>query len=136
MKHTYTLEELPQVAALVLKNASTKTLLFYGDMGVGKTTLIKQLAKELRVTETISSPTFSIVNEYETPEELIYHFDFYRIEDATEALDIGVYEYFYSGNWVFVEWPEKIDELLPETADIINLINNKNGSRTIILNPE
>lgn len=136
MKHTYTIDEIPHVAALIFKNVSTKTFLFYGEMGVGKTTLIKQLAKQLGVKDTISSPTFSIVNEYTSLEDVIYHFDFYRIENATEALDIGVYEYFYAGKWVFVEWPEKIDELLPEKADKIYLSNNLNGSRTIKINPD
>lgn len=134
-KHTYTLEDLPAVATLLLKQATTKNLLFYGEMGAGKTTLIKQLAKELKVTDTISSPTFSIVNEYEAGNDTIYHFDFYRIEKEEEALDMGVDEYFYSGNWIFVEWPEKIDALLPENADKIYLTNNMNGSRTLKINP-
>lgn len=135
MKHTYTLLELPQVAELLLKNASSKKFLFYGEMGVGKTTLIKQLAKQLKVTDAISSPTFSIVNEYRAENDTVYHFDFYRIEEETEALDIGVDEYFYSDHWVFVEWPEKIDSLLPENADKIFLSTNKNGSRTLKMNP-
>ena len=128
---SYTLEELPQVVATLIKNTSSKKLLFYGDMGVGKTTLIRELAKQLLVTDTISSPTFSIVNEYDAGEHKIYHFDFYRIEDYTEALDIGVDEYFYSEHWVFVEWPDKVDTLLPEEADKIYITTNQNGSRTL-----
>jgi tRNA threonylcarbamoyladenosine biosynthesis protein TsaE len=135
MKHTFTIQELPQVAALILKSASTKNLLFYGEMGVGKTTLIKQLAKELNVKDSIGSPSFSIVNEYKAENDIIYHFDFYRIEDKIEALDIGIEEYFYSGNWNFIEWPEKIDGLLPENADKVYLTNNNNGSRTIKMIP-
>jgi len=135
MKHTFTIQELPQVAALILKSASTKNLLFYGEMGVGKTTLIKQLAIELNVKDSIGSPSFSIVNEYKAENDIIYHFDFYRIEDKIEALDIGIEEYFYSGNWNFIEWPEKIDGLLPENADKVYLTNNNNGSRTIKMIP-
>ncbi|MFT5078220.1 tRNA (adenosine(37)-N6)-threonylcarbamoyltransferase complex ATPase subunit type 1 TsaE [Patiriisocius sp. Uisw_047] len=135
MKQTFTIQELPQVAALILKGASTKNLLFYGEMGVGKTTLIKQLAIELNVKDTIGSPSFSIVNEYKAADDIIYHFDFYRIEDKIEALDIGVEEYFYSGHWNFIEWPEKIEGLLPENADKLYLTNNNNGSRTIKMIP-
>ena len=136
MEHTYTLKNLTEVAALILENVSSKTILFYGDMGVGKTTLIKELAKKLKVTDTISSPTFSIVNEYEAENDKVYHFDFYRIEKETEALDIGVDEYFYSGNWVFVEWPEKIATLLPDDAAKVYLKNNNNGSRTLTMKPK
>ncbi len=132
---SYTLDELPQVVATLIKNTSSKKLLFYGDMGVGKTTLIRELAKQLSVTDTISSPTFSIVNEYNIGEDKIYHFDFYRIEDDTEALDIGVDEYFYSNHWVFVEWPEKVDTLLPEESEKIYLTTNQNGSRTLKMIP-
>jgi tRNA threonylcarbamoyladenosine biosynthesis protein TsaE len=135
MNHTFTINELPQVAALVLKSASTKNLLFYGEMGVGKTTLIKQLAIALKVKDTIGSPSFSIVNEYKAANDIIYHFDFYRIEDKIEALDIGIEEYFYSGHWNFIEWPEKIEGLLPENADKVYLTNNNNGSRTIKMIP-
>ena len=135
MKQTFTIQELPQVAALILKGASTKNLLFYGEMGVGKTTLIKQLAIELNVKDTIGSPSFSIVNEYKAADDIIYHFDFYRIEDKIEALDIGIEEYFYSGHWNFIEWPEKIEGLLPENADKLYLTNNNNGSRTIKMIP-
>lgn len=136
MEHTYTLKNLTEVATLILENVTSKTILFYGDMGVGKTTLIKELAKKLKVTDTISSPTFSIVNEYEAENDKVYHFDFYRIEKETEALDIGVDEYFYSGNWVFVEWPEKIATLLPDDAAKVYLKNNNNGSRILTMKPK
>ncbi|EDM44569.1 putative ATPase/GTPase [unidentified eubacterium SCB49] len=132
---TYTIENLPQIAETILKNASSKNFLFYGDMGIGKTTLIKQLAIELKVIDNISSPTFSIVNEYQAGDDKIYHFDFYRINDETEALDIGVDEYFYSGHWNFIEWPEKIKGLLPEPADCIHISLNQNGSRKLKLTP-
>lgn len=135
MKITYTLNELPEIAGMVISNAPTKTLLFYGDMGVGKTTLIKELAKKIGVQETLSSPTFSIVNEYVMPGDKLYHFDFYRIENEEEALDIGIEDYFDSEYWKFIEWPEKIKNLLPEHNTSIQLTKNQNGSRTLNLLP-
>ena len=88
---------------------------FFGKMGVGKTTLIKELCAELGVTDNVCSPTFAIVNEYTSGEgEPVYHFDFYRMKTVTEAYDIGYEEYFYSGCYCFTEWTEKIEELLPE----------------------
>lgn len=100
---------------------------------MGKTTLIKELCKQLGVVENVSSPTFSIVNEYEAKEEKIYHFDFYRLKDEQEAFDLGYEEYFYSGNYCFVEWPEKIENLLPENAVSISITGNSEGERTIEL---
>ena len=135
MEYTYTIQDLPKVAEKVLLNASNKILLFYGGMGVGKTTMIKELAKRLGVTDTISSPTFSIVNEYEIDNDKVYHFDFYRIKKEEEALDIGIEEYLYSGHWILIEWPEKIKNLLPLENTKINLIKNKNESRTINMMP-
>ena len=90
-----------------------KIFLFYGDMGAGKTTFIKSLCEQLGVNETVTSPTFSIVNEYQSKGIKIYHFDFYRLKNQNEALDMGYEEYFYSGNYCFIEWPEKISDLLP-----------------------
>jgi tRNA threonylcarbamoyladenosine biosynthesis protein TsaE len=90
-----------------------KIFLFYGDMGAGKTTFIKSLCAALGVGESVTSPTFSIVNEYQRANTRIYHFDFYRLKNETEALDLGYEEYFYSGNYCFIEWPEKISGLLP-----------------------
>jgi tRNA threonylcarbamoyladenosine biosynthesis protein TsaE len=90
-----------------------KIFLFYGDMGAGKTTLIKSLCADLGTRENITSPTFSIVNEYKADGAMIYHFDFYRLKNQNEALDLGYEEYFYSGNYCFIEWPEKIAGLLP-----------------------
>jgi len=108
------LGDLDAAASQVLDHAgSERIFIFEGGMGAGKTTLIKVLAGILGVTETVSSPTFSIVNEYRAGEQVFYHFDFYRIKNLTEAYDIGYEEYFYSGNTCFIEWPEKIEELLP-----------------------
>ncbi len=92
---------------------SQKILLFYGEMGAGKTTFIKAFCAVLNVEDTVSSPTFSIVNEYQYPQGIIYHFDFYRLKNQTEALDLGMEEYFYSGEYCLIEWPEKIPDLLP-----------------------
>jgi tRNA threonylcarbamoyladenosine biosynthesis protein TsaE len=105
-----------------------KIFVFYGDMAAGKTTFIKAICAELGVSDTVSSPTFSIVNEYEANGEKIYHFDFYRIKTIQEAFDIGYEEYFYSGDICLIEWPEKIQELLPEhyvRVDITTIDLNK-----------
>ncbi len=112
------LEDLPEVAQKIIELAeSNKILTFSGPMGAGKTTLITAICKALGVVDAISSPTYSLVNEYLDAEgRTIYHFDFYRIEDEEEALDMGVEEYFYSGNLCLIEWPEKIAGLLPENC--------------------
>jgi len=103
-------------AAKALFNFSgdSKIFVFEGEMGAGKTTFIKTVCEELGVRDVVSSPTFSIVNEYETPDSTVYHFDFYRIKNIREAYDIGYEEYFYSGNICLIEWPERVAELLPE----------------------
>lgn len=113
--------ELPQIAEqLIDAFAEERVILFYGEMGAGKTTLIKQLCKVLGVEEETTSPTFSIVNEYlSIHNKTIYHFDFYRIEEEAEVFDLGYEDYFYSGNYCFIEWPEKIPNLLPE--DVISV---------------
>jgi tRNA threonylcarbamoyladenosine biosynthesis protein TsaE len=109
------LADLGMAAEQILSySRGEKMFIFEGEMGAGKTTLIKCLAKAMGVTQTVSSPTFSIVNEYDADGEIIYHFDFYRIKNLQEAYDIGYEEYFYSGNVCLIEWPERIQELLPE----------------------
>jgi len=135
MELTYMINELPQVAQKVLATIQTKNVLFYGAMGVGKTTLIKELANSLGVKDSITSPTFSIVNEYSAQGSTLYHFDFYRIEDEEEAMDIGIEEYFESGAYNFIEWPEKIAGILPETHSIIEITKNNNQSRTLKITP-
>ncbi len=135
MEHTFTLLDLPKIAAIILSEVPNKILLFYGDMGVGKTTLIKEILKQLGVKETISSPTFALVNEYEIKDDKIYHFDFYRINNEEEVLDIGIEEYFYSDHWNMIEWPEKIKSLLPKKSTKLILTNNQNGSRTLKIMP-
>ncbi len=108
---------------------------FYGKMGAGKTTFIKAVCEELGVTDVINSPTFAIINEYRSDKtgELIYHFDFYRINKQEEAFDFGYEDYFYSGALCFIEWPELIEELLPEDAIKVTIEEQKDGSRLITL---
>lgn len=125
---------LPDAAARLMGAAGDKRiLLFYGDMAAGKTTLIKALCSYLGVTDDTSSPTFSIVNEYSSPKGIIYHFDFYRLQSEQEAYDLGYEEYFYSGNYCFVEWPEKIKNLLPENAVTVRISILPDGVREIAL---
>ena len=113
---SYTLDHIDDIAHLLIQEAGDqKVWIFKGEMGAGKTTLIKSLAKVLEVADSVSSPTFGIVNEYQTKAKgLLYHFDFYRLDDPMEALDIGIEEYFYSGNYCWLEWAEKIAPFLPE----------------------
>lgn len=134
MKKIYTLLEVDQIAREIIELISGKVVLFYGQMGVGKTTLIKEICKSLHSEDIISSPTFSLVNEYRTQnDEPIYHFDFYRIESEEEALDIGVEDYFYSGDWCLIEWPNNIENLLPLDAVEIHLFHADDGKRSIQL---
>ena len=105
---------------------------FYGKMGAGKTTFIKAICEELGVEDVITSPTFAIVNEYSLADgDCIYHFDFYRIKKLEEVYDMGFEDYFYSGALCFIEWPELIEEVLPEDAVKVNITENADGSRTI-----
>ncbi|MCQ2196553.1 MAG: tRNA (adenosine(37)-N6)-threonylcarbamoyltransferase complex ATPase subunit type 1 TsaE [Bacteroidaceae bacterium] len=105
---------------------------FYGKMGAGKTTFTKAICEELGVQDAINSPTFAIVNEYEAGDgSAIYHFDFYRIKRLSEAYDIGIDDYFYSGNLCFIEWPELIEELLPENAVRVEIEELADGRRVV-----
>jgi tRNA threonylcarbamoyladenosine biosynthesis protein TsaE len=131
MSENYSLEELSAISKKILETAKHKTLLFYGDMGVGKTTLIKEICKTLGVSEITHSPTFSLVNEYVGTNETIYHFDFYRIENEEEAYDIGVEDYFYTNHWCFIEWPENIKNLVPLESTEIHLSLLDDGKRNI-----
>ncbi len=134
MTKNYSLQELSQIAAEILHFSEHKVLLFYGEMGVGKTTLIKELVKQLGVSDNVSSPTFSLVNEYHTTtDEKVYHFDFYRIDNEEEAMDMGSEEYFYSNCWCLVEWPNKVENLLPLKSVSITITVNNKEQRTIEL---
>ena len=108
---------------------------FRGNMGAGKTTFIKAICEELGVSDVINSPTFAIVNEYrsDTTAELIYHFDFYRIKNIDEAYDLGAEDYFYSGALCFIEWPEKVENLLPPDTVFVNIEEQTDGSRLIFM---
>jgi tRNA threonylcarbamoyladenosine biosynthesis protein TsaE len=134
MEFIFSLDEIEDVARSVVAQNPEKVILFYGEMGVGKTTFIKELAKELGVTEATSSPTFSIVNEYQSIyNQVVYHFDFYRLKKETEALDIGVEEYLYSGSWCFIEWAEQIPNLIPESYSVISIKELPDGRRALEL---
>ena len=129
----FDIEQIDEAANQLLESVNSKIILFYGEMGVGKTTLISALVKQLGGDSEVSSPTFSIVNEYIVDNDKVYHFDFYRIEDEYEALDIGVEDYFESGHWIFIEWPDKIKKILPLNSEFSYIKVNKNGSRSLIL---
>ncbi|MBA6154425.1 tRNA (adenosine(37)-N6)-threonylcarbamoyltransferase complex ATPase subunit type 1 TsaE [Gelidibacter maritimus] len=133
MTFKYSVEEIESVASAILQETTSKTLLFYGDMGVGKTTLIKALSQQLGSTMNVSSPTFSIVNEYEINDGLIYHFDLYRIKDEEEALNFGIEEFLFNDQWIFIEWPEKLGNLLPEIFNTIEIKLNLDGTRSLKL---
>ena len=134
MNIIFSLDEINEVAQQILSQNPNKVILFNGEMGVGKTTLIKALAKTLGVNGTTSSPTFSLVNEYQTTNnQTIYHFDFYRLKIETEALDMGADEYFYSGNWCFIEWAEKIPNLVPDSLSVITISVLSDGKRELSL---
>ncbi|MFT4974023.1 MAG: tRNA threonylcarbamoyladenosine biosynthesis protein TsaE [Saprospiraceae bacterium] len=134
MEFIFLLDEIENVARSIVAEQPNKVILFHGKMGAGKTTFIKQLAKELGVMEATSSPTFSLVNEYQTTNnQLVYHFDFYRLKNETEALDMGIEEYLYSGNWCFIEWAEQIPSLIPETHSVISIRELADGRRALEL---
>ena len=127
------LNDINNVASQFLQHiGDAKIFALYGGMGVGKTTFVKAIGQCMGVQDDMSSPTFAIVNEYETEDNNnIYHFDFYRVNDVSEALDFGYEEYFYSGAYCFIEWPEKIEELLPENIINCYFTELEDGSREL-----
>lgn len=126
------INELSRAAKSLLEEfPSNRIFLFSGQMGAGKTTFIHKICEQLGVEEHTSSPTFSIVNEYASKNGIIYHFDFYRLKSESEALDIGYEDYFYSGNYCFVEWPEKISSLLPDDIVEVTIHISEDKSRII-----
>lgn len=128
------LADLDDAAEKILAAAQDERIfILEGEMGAGKTTLIKAIARALGVKEIVTSPTFSIVNEYDADGKIIYHFDFYRIKDLQEAFDIGYEEYFYSGNRCFIEWPQKIASLLPEHYVKIEILVQNESNRLVVI---
>lgn len=132
MEIIFSYDEIKQVAKKIFAEKPHKVILFFGGMGAGKTTIIKELAKELGVSDATSSPTFSLVNEYHAlNNQKVYHFDLYRIKSETEALDMGIEDYLFSGDWCFIEWPEKIPNLLPEDYSTIVITETIEGKRNL-----
>lgn len=133
--HVNGVEELGQVAdCLISLRGESDIIAFYGPMGAGKTTLIKNLCRKMGVTDEVNSPTFAIVNEYVTPDdESVYHFDFYRIKKLEEVYDIGYDNYFYSGNLCLLEWPEMIDPLMPERFVRVDIALGETDESRVIM---
>jgi tRNA threonylcarbamoyladenosine biosynthesis protein TsaE len=129
------LTELPSAAKQVIQSIKDfKIIAVYGPLGVGKTTMIKEIFKQMGVPDIVNSPTFALVNEYfTTDKKIIYHFDFYRINSIREAYDIGYEDFFFSGNLCFIEWPEKVEELLTDDVLRIKMEETESGSRIIRL---
>lgn len=130
--HITSQDELPDVARAVIEAIGRRTVVaFRGEMGAGKTTLIREIVAQLGAADTVTSPTFAIVNQYKgTGNRRIYHFDFYRIDDLREAYDFGYEEYFYSGDVCLVEWPEKIEQLLPDNVLTVRIRVDSETART------
>ena len=132
MEFVFSLDKIDLAVKHFFETNPNKVVLFNGLMGAGKTTFIKALCKHLGVKDVTTSPTFSLVNDYQTPEgKSIYHFDLYRINSEIEALDMGIEEYLYSGNCCFIEWPEKIPNLLPEKFTTVNIRETESGERAL-----
>ena len=128
------IEEIHEAAREFINHIGEhRVFAFYGEMGAGKTTFIKAICEELGVEDVITSPTFAIVNEYSIPNgQCIYHFDFYRIKKLEEVYDMGFEDYFYSGALCFIEWPELIEEILPEEALKVQIKKEEDGTRAIL----
>ena len=119
-------------AELLKKFESQRIFAFFGEMGAGKTTFIQALCRKLDVIEVVNSPTFAIVNEYHAKnKDIIYHFDFFRIKKIREIFDFGYEDYFYSGNYCFIEWPELIINILPDNAVLVKIIIDQRGTRIL-----
>ena len=132
-KISHSLDDLEAVASWILDSIKEDVILLKGQMGAGKTTLIKAICKELGVVDEVSSPTYSLVNEYHSANgEIVYHFDLYRINDESEALDMGIDEYLYSGSKCLIEWPEKISNLLPQDCATVEISVDENDRHFVI----
>jgi tRNA threonylcarbamoyladenosine biosynthesis protein TsaE len=134
LKKTYSLSEIDEVANELLPQINSNIVLLNGEMGAGKTTMIKALCKALKCPDVVSSPTFSLINEYRTVDHKpLYHFDCYRIENEEEAYDFGAEEYLYSGHLCLIEWSENIQSLLPENCSLVTLEKVDSTTRKITL---
>ena len=136
MKTQYSLQEIDRVAAdfvKILAESPSKVVAFYAEMGAGKTTFIKALCAQLGVDAEVNSPTFAIVNDYPSPNGSVFHFDYYRIKSLSEAYDIGSEDYFYSGCICLIEWPQKMEALLPEDAIVVRISVLDDGRREMLV---
>jgi len=122
MTYEYQLSGITEIAKIILKDSNTKIFFLKGDLGAGKTTLVKELVNQLGGNkEEVSSPTYSIVNEYDTKYGVVYHFDLYRLKNLNEVLDIGFEEYIFSNNYCFIEWPEIIEDWFEENKILLEI---------------
>ena len=133
IEFTYHLKDIEATAASVLEHLVSKTILFNGSMGAGKTTFINALLIAMQSDDTATSPTFSIVNEYNIPNDKVYHFDFYRIESIDEAYNFGIEDYLNNNHWLFMEWPERIEDLIPENHQAITITDLEDNKRSLKL---
>ena len=134
MELNYTLDNLDAIVETILKNTQSNLLLFYGEMGVGKTTLIKALVKSLGSKDDVQSPTYSLVNEYRTETKAIYHFDLYRLNDIEDVYNFGFEDYLNDEDYVLIEWPELVADIMPEDAVHIYLEMDEKQGRIMKLN--
>lgn len=123
---SHSVDDLPAIVADIIPNIQHDVILFKGEMGAGKTTIIKEFIRQMGSDDQVSSPTYALVNEYHTPKGTVYHFDFYRIDHEDEAYDMGWEDYAYSGNLCLVEWPERIQGLIPENYHTLEITNQNN----------
>ena len=134
MTYDFDLEHIDAAAGAFLQAAGdSRVFALYGEMGAGKTTFVKAVCARLGVESAVNSPTFAIINEYRCPLGPVYHFDFYRLKNAGEAFDIGCDDYFYSGDYCFMEWPEKLEDRLPDNASAVRLSVLPDGRRRLEL---
>ena len=132
MEYTYALDQIDEVAEALIKNLKFSTILFYGDLGAGKTTLIKALVKRLGSADNVSSPTFSLINEYKTDAGAsIFHLDLYRLKDENEAYDLGIEELLETDSLKLIEWPQKINSLLDDEVHSARIFSTKDNVRTL-----